>query len=478
MTPIDAADLEGRADALASPGDAVQEAARLRAEIDKLRKMNCVLMDRVENDLSAKGNNAFTHFQAAIILENRVTARTAELTHLTHQLFQQISERCAVEKALLLAKGEAEKANLSKTRFLAAASHDLHQPLNIARLFLSMLMDHVETTRGRELADSIGAALNTVDELLGALLDISRLDAGVWPVEMTSFRLQPLLDRLSQNYRPQAEATGLRLRVAPSSAVIRSDRALLERVLCNLVSNALRYTAQGSVLIGSRKRGEEVAIEVRDTGIGIADDHLELIFEEFKQVGVCAREHERGLGLGLAITQRIARLINAKIEVASTLGRGSSFAVRVKGSDAPDAAPGEALEVNPSPLAGLCIVAIEDDAHVRDVLESLLRSWDCIPIVVRSANDAITQLRAVRKSPQIVIADYHLDGDDLGTSAVAALRAAFGEDAAALIISSDARGELRRELKRLGFSFLAKPMAPMNLRAMLTSLAAKQVQTG
>jgi signal transduction histidine kinase/CheY-like chemotaxis protein len=477
MTPIDA-DLDSRADPPARAKEAVQEIARLRAEIDKLRKINGVLMDRVENDLSMRGHNAFTLFQAAITLENRVAERTAELTNLTNQLFQQISERCAVEKALLLAKGEAEKANLSKTRFLAAAGHDLHHPLNIARLFLCMLTDHIETPRGREIADGIEAALNTVDELLGALLDISRLDAGVWPVEMTTFRLQPLLDRLRLNYRPQAEAAGLRLRVAPSSAVIYSDRTLLERVLYNFVSNAIRYTAQGSVLIGCRKRGAEVAIEVRDTGIGIAEEHIELIFEEFKRVGVCAREDERGLGLGLAITERIARLINAKIEVASTLGRGSAFAVRVRASDAPDAAPGEALEVNPSPLAGLCIVAIEDDAQVRNALESLLRSWDCIPIVVRSANDAIAQLRATRKSPQIIIADYHLDGDDVGTDAIAMLRAVFGDGPAALIISSDARAELRRELKRLGFSFLAKPMAPMNLRAMLTSLAAKQVQTG
>ena len=458
------------------PADAILESARLRAEIEKLRRINDVLMDRVENDLSAKGHNAFTLFQAAITLENRVAERTAELTHLTHQLFQQISERRAAEKALLLAKGEAEKANLSKTRFLAAASHDLHQPLNIARLFLGMLLQHIETARGRELADGIEAALNTVDELLGALLDISRLDAGVWPVEMTTFRLQPLLDRLRQNYEPQAEAAGLRLRVAPSSAVIRSDRALLEQVLCNLVSNALRYTAQGSVLIGCRRRGGAIAIEVRDTGIGIAEDHLETIFEEFKQVAAGARERERGLGLGLAISERIARLIDAKIDVASTLGRGSVFAVCVKAGDASDAPAGEEREADPAPLAGLCIVAIDDDAQVREALESQLRSWDCVPVVERSAKDAIAKLRAARKFPQIIIADYHLDGDDLGTDAVAALRASFGEGAPALIISSDARAELRRRLERLGFSFLAKPTAPINLRAMLTSLAARQLQ--
>ncbi len=475
MTPNDA--YLGRcADAPAV--SAGEECVRLRAEIDKLRKINRVLMDRVENDLSARGHNAFNLFETAITLENRVAERTAELTNLTHQLLQQISERCAAEKALLQAKSEAEKANTSKTRFLAAASHDLHQPLNIARLFLGMLADHVDAPRGRELIDGIQAALDTVYELLQALLDISRLDAGVWPTEMTNFRLQPLLDRLRQDYQPQAEAVGLQLRVAPSSAVIRSDRALLERVLRNLVSNALRYTAQGSVLIGCRKRGAEVAIEVRDTGIGIAKGDLQLIFEEFKQVGASPREHERGLGLGLAITERIARLINAKIDVASTLGRGSTFTVRVRASDAAVAAPGEERADDPSSLAGLCVAVIDNDAKVRDALESLLRLWGCAPIAARSANEAISELRAAGKIPQIIIADYHLDCDALGTDAVAALREAFAENPAALIISSDARDELKRSLKRRGFSFLAKPTAPMKLRAILTSLAGQRAQLG
>ncbi|VFU09547.1 ATP-binding response regulator [Methylocella tundrae] len=452
------------------------EADRLRAEIAKLRKINNVLMDRVENDMSAKGANAFTLFQAAITLENRVVERTAELTHLTHQLFQQISERCAAEKALLLAKGEAEKANLSKTRFLAAASHDLHQPLNVARLFLGMLAEHIETPHGRELVGGVEAALDTVDELLRALLDISRLDAGVWPVEITTFRIQPLLDRLRQDYQPQAEAVGLCLRVAPSSAVIRSDRLLLERVLRNFVSNALRYTAQGSILIGCRRRGEDVAIEVLDTGIGIASTHLELIFEEFKQLGASARENERGLGLGLAISQRIARLIDAKIAVASTPGRGSAFTISAKAGAGPTAAEDEKRQIDPAALAGRCVVLIDNDMQVRNALGSLLRSWQCVTITARSAADASEALRAARKIPHIIIADYHLDGDALGTDAVAALRAEFGEDAGALIISSDVREELKRSLKEKGLSFLAKPTAPMKLRAMLSALAARRDQ--
>ncbi|ULK98521.1 hybrid sensor histidine kinase/response regulator [Bradyrhizobium sp. I71] len=447
----------------------------LHAELAKLQKINTVLMDRVENEVSAQAPNGFTLFQATITLGNRVAERTAELTHLTHQLFQQIAERCAAEKALSFAKAEAEKANLSKTRFLAAASHDLHQPLNVARLFLGTLTEQAEE-HTKDVVDGIRAALDTVDELLRALLDISRLDAGVWPVEISSFRITPLLDRLRQDYQPQAEALGLHLRVAPSSAVIMSDHILLERVLRNFVSNALRYTARGSILIGCRRRGGKIAIQVLDTGIGIAEDHFELIFEEFKQIDISAHEQEPGLGLGLAITQRIARLIDAKIEVASTLGRGSVFSVLVETTDAPVAVRKKKYPIKPIELAGRCIVVIDNDTQVRNALVSLLRSWKCIAIAAPSAAEAIAQLGAAGEIPQIVIADYHLDGNNLGTDAVTALRAAFGDGLQALIISSDSRDELPRELKRLSFDFLAKPTMPMKLRASLASLAAKQAQ--
>ncbi|ACK51270.1 histidine kinase [Methylocella silvestris BL2] len=461
------------------PSAQQQEVAALRAEIARLRRVNSVLMDRVENDMSAKSNNAFTLFQAAITLENRVAERTAELTNLTHQLFQQISERCAAEKALLSAKGDAEKANLSKTRFLAAASHDLHQPLNVARLFLGMLGEHVgeysdPQSRGSELVANIEAALDTVDELVRTLVDISRLDAGVWPVELSSFALQPLLDRLRQDYEPQAEAVGLRLRTVASAAAVHSDRVLIERVLRNFISNALRYTAEGSILIGCRRRGADVSVEIYDTGVGVAEENLKLIFEEFRQLGAAAREGDRGLGLGLAITERIARLIDAKIEVRSILGRGSCFALRLRSSEAPPAVPEPILEPGGASLAGLCVVVIDNDMRLRNALSALLRSWNCITIAVRSPHAAITALSAARKAPHLVIADYHLDNGVFGTQAVAAMRAAFGQELQALIVSSDSSGELQRALKRQGYDFLAKTAPPMRLRAMLTALASRR----
>jgi CheY-like chemotaxis protein len=182
--------------------------------------------------------------------------------------------------------------------------------------------------------------------------------------------------------------------------------------------------------------------------------------------------------LGLAISERIARLIDAKIEVASMLGRGSTFTLRVKASDAPASPPGEERTADPSALAGLCVVVVDNDPQVRNALQSLLRSWNCIAIAAPSAKAAISELRAARQSPQIIIADYRLDGDALGTDAVAALRETFAEDAAALIISSDPSEELKGFLKRRGLVFLAKPTAPMKLRALLTSLAEKRTQLG
>ena len=229
--------------------------ALLEAENRKLRKINKVLMDRVERAFDTQADNGFSLFQTAITLESKVSQRTAELSALTQTLRREIFERREAEAALRIAKAEAEQANLSKTRFLLAASHDLHQPLNAARLFLGALADEVSGERARELIERVESALELVDDLLSALLDISRLDAGVWPVQPESFPLAPLLARLAREYRPQAQALGLAMRVVPSSLVVHTDRRLLERVMRNLISNAIRYTGSGRILVGCRRGG-------------------------------------------------------------------------------------------------------------------------------------------------------------------------------------------------------------------------------
>ena len=449
--------------------------ARLEADNRKLRKINQVLMDRVERDMNVQGGNAFSLFQTAITLEGKISERTAELSDLTHRLMHEISERRQAELALLSAKGEAERANLSKTKFLAAAGHDLHQPLNAARLFLGALADEVSSERAQGLIARIEAALETVDELLSTLLDISKLDSGAWPVEVSCFAISPLLRRLAEEYAPQARSYGLSLSTVTTSAVVRTDRTLLERVLRNFISNAIRYTDTGRILIGCRGRGDLVSIEVWDTGIGIPAEKRARIFEEFQQLGAAPRRQEKGLGLGLAIVERIARLLALEIEVESRLGHGSKFAVLVprglledRTDDIADGRSAESsMEVG---FDGRLVLCIDNDVQVLEGMAELTASWGCELIAATSTDEAIAAITRTARVPDLLIADYHLDNGAVGTDAIALLRGRFGEAFPVLVISSNRTAALRAELKARGLSFLAKPIAPGRLRAMMNYL--------
>jgi signal transduction histidine kinase len=459
----------------------VSEAARadgpvaLEAELRKLRRINQVLMDRIERDMDAQGSNAFSLFQAAITLEGRVAERTAELTRLTQRLMHEISVRTETERALLQAKAAAEQANLGKTRFLAAASHDLHQPLNAARLFLGTLADEVAAGRPRELVGRVETALDSVSELIGALLDISGLDAGSWAVRQTSFPIAPLLARLASEYAPQAAAHGLRLRMVPSSAVLRTDRALLARVMTNLISNAIRYTARGRILIGCRARGEQVRLEVWDTGIGIPPGQCARIFEEFQQVGTPPRPGEKGFGLGLAIVDRIARLLDLKVEVRSVPGRGSCFAVSAPRGGAAAEAAAEA----PCPgdeLAGLRVACIENDPPTLAALAGLLRSWGCEARCATSVAAALAGWDG--EAPDLILADYHLDGLPTGTQAIAALRLRYARAIPALLLSADRAIAVLPDVAALDCGFLAKPLQPAKLRTTILFTLARAAEAG
>jgi two-component system, sensor histidine kinase len=443
----------------------------LADENRKLHKINRVLMDRVERDMDAQGGNAFSLFQTAITLESRISERTAELTRLTHRLMHEISERRAAEEASRAAKIEAEQANLSKTKFLAAASHDLHQPLNAARLFLGSLGDEVRGAKGKELTERIEAALDTMSDMLDVLLDMSKLDAGVWPVALSDFAIGPVLEHLRREYAPQAEVLGLDLRLVPSSAVVYSDRHLFERVMRNLVSNAVRYTEAGRILIGCRRRQDGLRVEVWDTGIGIPEADRDRIFGEFARLGKEPRRHEKGLGLGLAIVERISRLLGLEVGVRSWLGRGSCFFVRLDYGTA-IAAMAESDQVDLAfarPLSGRCIAVVENDEWALDAMQTLLRSWGCAVVPAISTAEALDALAAMGRAPDAVIADYHLN-DELGTEAVARIRQQFGRQVPALVTSGDRSGELTAEIKALGYAFLAKPTPPARMRAMLAFL--------
>jgi len=448
--------------------DLTSDMASDRAELQKLRKINRVLMDRVERDMDAQGGNSYALFRTAITLETQVSERTAELTKLTHQLMHEVAQRRQVEKALLGAKAEADQANLGKTKFLAAASHDLSQPLNAARLFLGALCDEVATDRARELAGRIDAALDTVDELLNALLDISRLDAGAWPVNLTDVEIGPMLARLADEYRPQAQAAGLDFRVVRSHARVRTDRHLFERVLRNLISNAIRYSPRVRVLVGCRRRREGLAISVYDTGIGIEKEHLEAIFSAYYQVPSGKRGRSAGIGLGLSIVQRISRLLSLERLVHSVPGRGSLFGVVV-----PYGRPRRRARATAGRVAGkaarpsLAIAVIDDDPGVRQGLAATLAKWGHRPIAAATATDAVVQFIGADLSPDFIISDYHLAGGIKGDAAIEEVRREFDRAPAAAIMTSDPDPRLHAAARKKGLEFLAKPLSLPALRALL-----------
>jgi len=445
--------------------------AALEEENRRLRVINKVLIERVEREMDPAASSAFSLFYNTVTMDSSVSHRTTTLTNLARRLVQEIAERREAEAALLEAKAQAEHANESKTNFLASVSHDLRQPLHAARLFLGEVGESVPAGRAGALITRVESALDTMDDMLEALLDMSRLDSGAWRVDLQFVALGPLLARLVAETQPEAAEAGLRLRFVESSAAVRTDRRLLERILRNLIGNAVRYTEHGSVLIGCRPRGGTVRIDVVDSGVGIPRAQWQVIFQEFHQLGVPNRQSAKGLGLGLAIVDRAARLLGATVDLRSEPGRGSRFSItlpRVSIGSAPAAMPTQAAA--PEALAQCCVLVVEDDPAVRAGIASLLRSWHCHVVTAEGTEAALAKLRTNGAPPQVIVADYHLAGGDHGIRAVAAVRDHYGTPTPALVMSSDRAPGLRAEAHAVGAMFLKKPVAPSKLRATLNYL--------
>jgi signal transduction histidine kinase/CheY-like chemotaxis protein len=439
---------------------------QLLRENQKLRKINEVLMRRVERSMDMQGND-FALFETAILLEGRVRERTAALEQALRDL--QASHRALAETKVL-----AEQANQSKTRFLAAVSHDLLQPLNAARLFLSALGETDQAPKSRQLIENIEIAFESIEQLLGSLLDISKLDAGVTTAEVADVPLAAVLRPLAAEFRPLAEQKGLELRFVPSSAVVRTDPHLLSRILRNLLSNAIRYTLKGRVLLGVRRAGAGFAVEVGDTGVGIPPDKQREVFEEFKRLGNAPDGRDRGFGLGLAIVERMARLLGHRIEVRSVPGRGSRFLIHVPAGRlgrAP-AARRPAAATRPTPMRSALVLVIENERAIQEGMQALLQGWGFEVLTEASADGAISALCASARRPDLVIADFHLDQGQRGTSAVRRLRATFGDQLPGLIITADRMPEAQREIQALGLPLLNKPVRPAQLRALMRHLLA------
>ncbi len=410
-------------------------------------------------------------------LERRVRERTAELTAVNAKLRQEILERAKIEEALRQAKGEAEEANLSKTRFLAAASHDLLQPLNAARLFATALADRPLPIKEVELVANIDRALGCVEGLLETLLHISKLDAGAIAAEKSDFVIGDLLQQLADEYRPLARREGVTLRVVSCSKVVRSDLTLLGRVLRNFLTNAIRYAPEGRLLLGCRRRGTVVRIETLDTGCGIPDASIGEIFEEFRQLHR-DRDQGKSFGLGLAIVKRIARVLDHPIGVRSTVGKGSAFWIDVPLGTLPQSLPKrEAPPIALDTLASALIAVIDDQDSILAGMRELLQGWGCKAVVAVDGRTAALDLARSGRGPDIVIADFHLDGGATGVDAVEAFREVYGSTVPGLIITADRSPRVAEIVRRHGFHLLRKPVKPAKLRALLSHLLAQRTMS-
>jgi len=368
------------------------------------------------------------------------------------------------------AQREAEQANLAKSRFLAAASHDLRQPIHAQGLFLEVLARSDLSASQNEVLTNARAASEASAGMLNTLLDFSRIEAGVVDPQIRPFHLQPLLNKIENELAPQANAKGLFFRSRETHAAVQSDPALVELILRNLVSNAARYTEHGGVLMACRTRGDRILLEVWDTGIGIAPSQQQEIFHEFHQLGNPERDRRKGLGLGLAIADRLAGKLGHKLTLVSTPQRGSVFRLALPVARVAVASDEqETLQSNLRVLDARVLV-IDDDETVRVGMVQLLRSWGCECEAVEAIEDALAAARANR--PDIVISDYRLRDQYTGAQAIATLRAEFGTHLPALLITGDTAPERLREARASDVPLLHKPVSPNQLYQKLISMLA------
>ena len=378
----------------------------------------------------------------------------------------------AIENARLLdamqeKSRQFELANLAKSRLLAAASHDLRQPLHALNLFVARLRDELEPTERDRLVGKVELAVDAMNELFDALLDVSRLETGALEPKVTRFPLQRLLQRIEATFAGSAREKGLTFRVATTRAWVLTDLILLERILFNLAANAVRYTATGAVAIGCRRRGDFVRIDVLDSGPGIPPEMQRDIFLEFFQVP--GRSTDRGgLGLGLSIVERLCRLLGHSLELDSRPERGSRFSILVQRATAGETEK-QAIEWPGSPEAvrGRLVVVIDDDELALESMQELLESWGWHAVTCGSADEGLAKLAGIERRPELIISDCRLARGRSGIEATQSLRSALGTPIPAILISGDTGSEQLREANDAGYLLLRKPVSPMALRTTL-----------
>ena len=364
-------------------------------------------------------------------------------------------------------KEEAEVANVAKSRFLAAASHDMRQPMHALGLFLAELTAHRLPAESKRLLNQILTCSRVMEALLDSLLDISRLDAGMLEPRPRPVELQSILTHLEATEMKDAERRGLCLKIRPTALWTVTDPTLLNRILSNLVSNAIRYTPAGRILVACRRRRDHVRIEVRDSGIGIPVEAHALIFEEFVQLDNPERAHEKGLGLGLAIVSKLTQLLGHHIELHSTPGQGSVFSLTVPLSQPLEKPVNEHARL-PGDLRGIRIAVVDDDALALAGISSLLQSWGCEVIAERDAQTAFARAVSAEAAPTVVLSELRLDREDSGLVLIERLRTHFGHTFAAALLTADTSLEAVATARSACLPLLGKPLRPARLRAFLT----------
>jgi signal transduction histidine kinase/ActR/RegA family two-component response regulator len=365
---------------------------------------------------------------------------------------------------------QLDEANRAKSRFLAVASHDLRQPVHALGLFVAQLQACRDEAARIALIGKVAACSTAVSDLIEVLLDISKLDAGGVVARPMPFALQPLFERFEQAYAATASEKELRLRVRATPVWVNTDPLLFERIMLNLGANAIRYTAEGGVILSARVRGERVAIEIRDTGIGIAPEHQRRVFEEFYRVEAPPDREDRGLGLGLAIVDRLATLLGLPLRVRSRVGAGSTFTVdvpRAEPTKASISASALSVLMAPARFEGLSVLVIDDDPAARESIAGLLVQWGCVVACAATGQEAMVQVSPALATPALLICDYRLGHGETGTAVVARLRAQACRDIPAVILTADATGELRGATSEAGLHLLHKPLNAARLRAVL-----------
>lgn len=443
------------------------EIEELRRQVARLEKINAALMDRVERSSDIHGG-AFSMFETAITLEAMVRDRTGALEEALDRLNSANAELVDLNHQLEAAKNEAETANRSKTSFLAAASHDLLQPLNAARLFVSAMEGQEMPARSRSLLQQAATALDSVEDLLEALFEISRLDAGAVQPEIADLPLDSILRALRIEFAPLAVAGGLAFDVPETDLWVRSDHRLLRRVLQNFVSNAIRYTEEGKVSVELRGERGHVVVTVRDTGPGIAAADREEIFEEFRRLG--RTKKIPGKGLGLAIVRRVSTMLDHEIGLDTEPGEGAAFSIRLpRVAPVPLAAEDTASAVGGNGGSGGLVLVIDNDPTILSGMEALLENWGLDVVAVRDPSDPAAQA-VLEQGPAMLIVDYHLDDELTGEKAIAMLRGKAGAQVPAMIITADRCEQTKALLAGLSLPVLNKPVKPARLRALLRQL--------